>query len=145
MDDPRTQATRIQRETGYVSEGVRSGWVLFAGIVLFMVGTFNVIFGLTAIFEDETLSRVGGTVIVWDLTAWGWIHLLLGVLMILTAAGLFGGQEWARWTAVFFATVNAIAQVGFITAYPLWTLLIVTLDIVVIYQLTARWVPPERV
>jgi hypothetical protein len=75
-----------------------------------MAGMFNVIFGLTAIFEDETLSRVGGTVIVWDLTAWGWIHLLLGVLMILTAAGLFGGQDWARWTAVFFAGRESLSR-----------------------------------
>ena len=59
--------------------------------------------------------------------------------MILTAAGLFSGQGWARWTAIVFVMINAITQVAFITVFPLWTLLIVTLDIVIIYQLTARW------
>jgi hypothetical protein len=143
MTDPRSQATRIQRDTGGIGTGARSGWVAFAGIVLLLVGAFNVIFGLTAIFEDETLSAVGGQVIVWDLTAWGWIHLVLGLVQILAGLGLFAGREWARWAAIVFAMLNAIGQVAFITVFPLWTLLVITLDIVVIYQLTARWAPDE--
>lgn len=143
MTDPRSQATRIQRDTGGIGTGARSGWAAFAGIVLVLVGAFNVIFGLTAIFEDETLSAVGGQVIVWDLTVWGWIHLVLGLVQILAGLGLFAGREWARWAAIVFAMLNAIGQVAFITVFPLWTLLVITLDIVVIYQLTARWAPDE--
>lgn len=140
MTDPRTQATKIQRDTGGISARVSSGWTFFAGTILFIVGSFNAIYGLTAIFKDEVLTgSLSGGVIVWDVTGWGWIHLLLGIVMILTALGLFSGQSWARWTAVLFCMVNAITQVAFITVYPLWTILIVTLDIIVIYQLTARW------
>jgi hypothetical protein len=140
MTDPRTQATNIQRDTGGISARVSSGWIFFAATILFIVGSFNAIYGLTAIFKDEVLTgSLSGGVIVWDVTAWGWIHLLFGIVMILTAVGLFSGQNWARWTAVFFCMVNAITQVAFITVYPLWTILIVTLDIIVIYQLTARW------
>lgn len=143
MTDPRSQATRIQRDTGGIGTGARSGWTAFAGIVLVLVGAFNVIFGLTAIFEDETLTATGGRVIVWDLTTWGWIHLVLGLVQVLAGLGLFAGREWTRWAAIVFAMLNAIGQVAFITVFPLWTLLVITLDIVVIYQLTARWEPDE--
>ena len=140
MTDPRTQATQIHRDTGGISTRVSSGWAFFAGTILFIVGAFNAIYGLTAIFKDEVLTGTGsGGVIVWDVTGWGWIHLLVGIVMILTALGLFSGQNWARWAAVFFCMFNAITQVVFITVFPLWTILIVTLDIIVIYQLTANW------
>jgi hypothetical protein len=145
MTDPRSQATRIQRDTGGIGAGARSGWAAFAGIVLLMVGAFNVIFGLTAIFEDETLTAVGGRVIVWDLTTWGWIHLVFGLVQVLAGLGLFAAREWARWAAIVFAMLNAIGQVAFITVFPLWTLLVITLDLIVIYQLTARWEPDELV
>jgi hypothetical protein len=140
MTDPRTQATNIRRDTGGISARVSSGWTFFAATILFIVGSFNVLYGLTALFKDEVLTGTGtGSVIVWDVTGWGWIHLLIGIVMILTAVGLFSGQNWARWTAVFFCMLNAITQVALITVFPLWTILIVTLDIVIIYQLTARW------
>lgn len=119
-----------------------TGWAVFAGIVLVVVGAFNVIYGLAAIFEDEVLTTTGtGVAIVWDLTAWGWILLLFGCLQILAGFALFRAAGWARWTAVVLAMLNAIANVGFITVFPLWTLLIVGLDLIVIYQLTARWLP----
>ena len=145
MTDPRSQATRIQRDTGGIGAGARSGWAAFAGIVLLMVGAFNVIFGLTAIFEDETLTAVGGRVIVWDITTWGWIHLVFGLVQVLAGLGLFAAREWARWAAIVFAMLNAIGQVAFITVFPLWTILVITLDLIVIYQLTARWERDELV
>ena len=145
MTDPRTQATRIQRDPGGIGGAARSGWAAFAGIVLLMVGAFNAIFGLTAIFEDETLTEVGGRVIVWDLTAWGWIHLIFGVLQVLAGLGLFAARGWARWAAIVFAMLNAIGQVAFITVFPLWTILVITLDLIVLYQLTARWEREELI
>jgi hypothetical protein len=95
-------------------------------------------------FRDEVLTVSGtGSVIVWDLTAWGWMLLLFGILQFAAGVALFGGAGWARWTAIVLTGVNAVANVGFITVNPLWTTLIVALDIVVIYQLAARWVPAE--
>ncbi len=116
-----------------------SGWVAFAGVILFIAGSLNFFYGLGGILNDEVVTVQGRGVIVWDFTAWGWIHLILGVIMVLTAAGLFYGQTWARAMAVLFATVNAIAQIGLITAFPLFSILIIVLDVVVIYQLTAGW------
>lgn len=119
-----------------------TGWAVFAGMILVIVGAVNIIFGLVAIFEDEVLTATGsGLVIVWDLTAWGWILFLFGTLQLLAGFALFGGAGWARWTAAVLAGLNAIANVGFITVYPLWTLLIVALNVIVIYQLTAGWAP----
>jgi hypothetical protein len=120
-----------------------TGWAVFAAVVLIIAGAVNFIYGLAAIFRDEVISNVGGQTIVWDLTAWGWIMLLFGVGQVLAGAALAGGQQWGRWTAVVLCGFNAIANVGFITVYPFWTLLIVGLDILVIYQLTARWLPVD--
>jgi hypothetical protein len=122
----------------------KTGWITFAGIVLIIVGAINVIYGLSALFRDEVLTVSGtGGVIVWDLTAWGWALLIFGIFQFLAGCALFGGAGWARWTAIVLAGLNAIANVGFITVQPIWTILIVALDITVIYQLAGRWVPAE--
>ena len=120
-----------------------TGWAVFAGIVLVILGAVNIIYGLTAIFQDEVLTTTGeGRAIVWDLTAWGWILFLFGIFQLVAGSALFTGAGWARWTAVVLAGLNAVANVGFITVVPLWTILIVALDVIVIYQLTARWRAP---
>jgi hypothetical protein len=118
------------------------GWATFAGIMLFIVGTSNIIFGLTAIFDDQVLTQVGGQLIVWNFTTWGWIHLIGGVLMLCAAFGLFSGQSWAVMTAIFFAALNAVAQISWITVYPIWSLIVIALDVIIIYQLT-RWQPTQ--
>jgi hypothetical protein len=115
------------------------GWAMFAAIVLLIVGTLNALLGLAAILNGDVLAVGGGEVIIWSFTAWGWIHFLVGLAMVLTGAGLLAMQEWARWAAVFFAALSAILQVGVITAFPLWSVLVIALDVVVIYQLTERW------
>ncbi len=119
-----------------------TGWAVFAGVILLMVGFLNFFYGLAGILNDDVVTVGGRGVIVWDFTAWGWIHLILGVIMTLTAVGLFVASSWARWAAVFFATVNAIAQIGLITAFPLWSILVIALDVLVIYNLTTRWAEP---
>ena len=116
-----------------------TGWAVFAGTVLAIVGAFNVIYGLAAIFRDEVITTTGERVIVWDVTRYGWILLIFGIFQLLAGMALFAGADWARWTAVVLAGLNAIANVPFLTVQPLWTALIIALDILVIYQLSARW------
>src|SRR6187455_2656029 len=103
-----------------------TGWAVFAGTVLAIVGAFNIIYGLAAIFRDEVITTTGGHVIVWDVTKWGWALLIFGILQLLAGMALFAG-------------LNAVGNVGFLTVQPFWTALIIALDIIVIYQLTARW------
>jgi len=124
---------------GRYAEPEVGGWAVFAGVILAMAGAFNFIFGLTAVLNDKVLVTSNHGVLVGDFTTWGWVHMTLGVIMTLAAFGLFSGASWARWTAVFFAAVNAVAQVGFLTANPIWSLIVISLDVIVIYQLTARW------
>ena len=116
-----------------------TGWAVFAGTVLAIVGAFNVIYGLAAIFRDEVITTNGERVIVWDVTRYGWILLILGIFQLLAGMALFAGASWARWTAVVLAGVNAVGNVPFLTVQPIWTGLIIARDIIVIYQLTARW------
>ncbi len=116
-----------------------TGWAVFAGTVLAIVGAFNIIYGLAAIFRDEVITTTSGAVIVWDVTKWGWILLIFGIFQLLAGMALFAGSSWARWVAVVLAALNAVGNVGFLTVQPIWTGLIIALDIIVIYQLTARW------
>ena len=120
-----------------------SGWIVFAGFVVLIVGTMDVIQGFVGIIEDEYVVATREGLAIIDVTAWGWITLLWGGLLILAGLGLLGGAGWARWLAIIGVAVNAIQQVAFMAnypqAYPLWNILIVTLNFVVLYALTARW------
>jgi hypothetical protein len=119
-----------------------NGWIAFAGIVLFLNGIFGALYGLAAILNDDVVTVGGGTgVTVWDFTGWGWIQLIIGVVMAIVAVGLFTGNGAARWLAVFMAMLSALAQFGIISAFPLWAILVIVLDVVVIYQLVVRWEP----
>jgi hypothetical protein len=121
------------------ARGEPSGWIVFAATMLFMVGMFDAIWGLGAILNDQVVTVGGRGAIVWDITVWGWIHLLVGLVMIATSVGLFMMKGFARWLGIFFAALSAILQVGVLTAFPIWALIVIALDVIVIYQLTARW------
>lgn len=122
-----------------------NGWLAFATIILFLSGCFGALYGLTAILNDDVITIGGGQgVVIWSFTAWGWITLVIGVLMVATSIGLVIGRESARWLAVAFATLNALAQFALVTAFPLWSILIIVLDVVIIYQLVVRWEVPLK-
>ena len=125
------------------SEDTWGGWIGFAAIVLVVVGSIDIIQGFVAILEDEYVVSTPKGLAIFDVTTWGWLTLLRGVLVLLAGLGLFGGASWARWVAIVGVTVNAIAQFGFMAnypqAYPLWNLAIMALNVVVLYALTARW------
>jgi hypothetical protein len=117
-----------------------SGWavggVAFAATVLTLIGFFQVIAGLTAIIDDEFFVVAQNYTFDIDTSAWGWIHLLLGVLLVVTGLGLFGGREWAAVTAIMLAALSALANFFFIPFYPFWAILIIALNVWVIWSLT---------
>jgi hypothetical protein len=123
------------------ARGEPSGWIVFAATMLFLVGMFDAIWGLGAILNDQVVTVGGQGAIVWDITVWGWVHLLVGLVMIATSVGLFMMKGFARWLGIFIAALSAVLQVGVLTAFPVWGLIVIALDVVVIYQLTARWQP----
>jgi hypothetical protein len=123
------------------ARGEPSGWIVFAATMLFLVGMFDALWGLGAALNDQIVTVGGKGVIVWDVTAWGWIHIVIGCTMIGTSVGLFMMKGFARWFGIFFAALSAILQVGVLPAFPIWALIVIALDVVVIYQLTVRWDP----
>ena len=107
--------------------------------MLLVAGGFSLVYGLAAVLNDQVV-RVGGQgVIVLDFTVWGWVHMVIGAIMLLTCWGLFAMKGFARWIAIFIAIVNAMLQMATITAFPLWSIMIITLDVIIIYQLTVNW------
>ena len=118
-----------------------AGWIGFAGILIIIVGGIDFFEGLIALFEDNYYVVTPTGFLVFDLTGWGWIMLVWGVLLVLAGLGLLAGQGWARWFTIVIVSANIIAQLGFLgnSQYPLWTLTALALNIIVLYALTARW------
>jgi hypothetical protein len=121
-----------------------SGWAAFAGVILFVVGSLNALWGLGGVLNSDVVVVGGHGAILADITTWGWVHLILGVVIALTGAGLLMGKTTARWAAVFFVAVNAILQIVWFPAAPLWAFLMIILDVVILYELTARWQAQAR-
>jgi len=118
--------------------GMREGYgtVIFASVLLLVVGFFNLIDGIVAIAKSHFF--VGNAhYVIGDLRAWGWTVLILGALQLLVAAGVVTGNQVARWTAVVLIGLNLIAQMMFLPHYPFWSLLIIALDVVALWGLCA--------
>jgi hypothetical protein len=128
------RAGRGGRETS----GWAVGFILFAAIMMVMTGVFQAIQGLVAIFENEFYVPTRNYLFQFDATSWGWIHLILGLVVAFAGWGLFSGRTWARTVAIFLAVLSAIANFAFIPWYPFWSLLIITLDIFVIWAVAAH-------
>lgn len=119
---------------------VWSGWIGFAGIVLFIVGLINVIQGLAALIKHTVyVLPNSGLLVSTSYTTWGWVLVVWGIIMATAAYGLFSGSEVARWFAVIVVAINLLGQFAWFPAYPLWSLIVIALDIAVLFALTARW------
>jgi hypothetical protein len=110
------------------------GWAAFAATMVLIAGVFNVIYGLAAIVDDNYFST--SDLLFGDLSLWGWIHLILGVLQVVTAALIFAGNELGALLGIMFAGFNAIAALLAIGAYPVWSVIILVIDGLIIYALT---------
>jgi hypothetical protein len=107
--------------------------------MLILAGSFQAIDGLVALFKDEVyLVRPDGLVVNVDYTAWGWVHLVVGLLLIAAGAAIFSGRIWGRTIGVVGAIVSAVLNFAYIPSYPVWSLLIIAVDIVVVYALIAH-------
>jgi hypothetical protein len=114
------------------------GFILFAAIMMIMVGVFQAIQGLVGIFENEFYVTTRNYLFQFDATTWGWTHLLLGLLVAFAGWGLLSGRTWARAVAITLALLSAIANFLFIPYYPFWALLLITLDVFVIWAIAAH-------
>src|SRR3954447_5784910 len=117
---------------GDVPEG--EGWLLFAGIMLGLAGTLNVIWGIAAV-STSSFFVANARFIISDLNTWGWVVMIIGAIEIAAVVGIWTGGNLGRWVGVAVAALNSIAALLSISAYPFWSLAIFTIDILVIYGL----------
>jgi hypothetical protein len=126
---PAYRAARRDRRTVRAAVGL----LLFAALMMFMVGMFQALTGLVAIFNDEFYVATKDYLLKLDQTTWGWIHLILGLVIVGAGSGLLAGRTWARAVALVLAVLSGIALFGFIPYFPLWAVLIIALDVAVIW------------
>ncbi len=118
-----------------------SGWTGlagFAGILLVIAGVFGIIQGFVALFSDSYFLATEGGLLIFDYTSWGWIHMGIGVLLLAAGSGVLAGQTWAIVTGVIIASANAIAQLAFLSAYPVWGVMVIALDVMIVYALATH-------
>jgi hypothetical protein len=127
------------RESRPPRGGERSTWIAFTGVMMIIIALLDVMWGIAAIANNEVVVVGGHGVIVLDITTWGWIQLILAVVLGLTGFGLLVGNELARVVGIGLLMANAVLQVVWFTAAPLWAILIIVLDVVLIYQLFVSW------
>jgi hypothetical protein len=114
------------------------GWIFFAAVLMILAGTLNAIQGLVAVVNDEWVVWGNRANLYLDLTEWGWVHLVGGILVVLAGFGLLSGNVLARAVAVLLASLSIIANFLYLPAYPVWALTIIAINVFVIYALTAH-------
>jgi hypothetical protein len=130
------QATDAERYAAYEADDRGYGWIVFAGVLLLLLGTMNVIEGIAAIGQAHFFTA-NAHYVFGDLKTWGWIVLCIGVLQLAVGLGVYVKNQFARWAGVVVLGLNAIAQMLIIPAYPFWSLALFTLDILAMYGLIA--------
>jgi hypothetical protein len=118
-----------------------AGWVVFAGLMMIIMGVLEALEGLIAIIRDDYYVLTPQQIVVFDMTTWGWIALIWGIVVAIAGFSLLLQQSWARWFAIVIASLNFIVQLGFVGSnrYPLWALVTMAVNILVLYALIIRW------
>jgi len=118
--------------------GAAVGFTVFAAVMMIIIGVFHSIAGFAGILEDEFYVATPNYILEFDATAWGWIHLIGGIVVLLAGFAVLQGSVWARTVGVILATLSAIANFAFIPIYPVWSLAMIALAIFVIWALTVH-------
>jgi len=123
-----------------------AGWIGFAGIMMVLLGGLSVFQGLIALLEDNYYVVTQSGYLLFDVTGWGWIMLIWGIILALVGLALLNGASWARWTSIVLVGVNVFGQLGFLgnTNDTVWLLITLTLNIIVLYALIVRWHESQR-
>ena len=115
------------------------GWIMFAAIFMIIIGALNAIQGLAALFRDEAYwVTLGGAVVTFDVTTWGWIHLIFGIALVGIGMLLMKGSTFARVIGILLVALNLIAQFSWTTLYPFWSLIAIAVDVLIIYALVVH-------
>lgn len=123
---------KIETPTAWV------GWIYFAASLLILIGGMQIIQGLGAIFNPDYFAVVGSAVFVFNLTTWGWIHLILGVIALTSGIGTIAGSTWARIVSIVATVLVMLASIAYITTFPFWALFVLVAGAFVLYALTVH-------
>ena len=123
-----------------------AGWIGFAGILMVLLGGLSFFEGLIALLRDNYYVVTPSGYLLFDVTGWGWIMLIWGIILALVGFALLNGASWARWVSIVFVSVNVFSQLGFLgnTNDTVWLLITLTLNIIILYALIVRWHDSER-
>ena len=135
------QDRKHDREVKVASPRAWSGWIGFAGLLIMIIGAIDFFEGLIAVIRKEYYAFTPQGLIIFNVTTWGWLAMIMGVVLFLVGLGLTGGAGWARWVAIVLIVVNLLGQIGWVgsSQHEIWALTMVALQIIVLYALTARW------
>jgi hypothetical protein len=115
-----------------------TGWIVFAGVMMIIAGSLNVFYGIVAAVNDDWVGWTNRQNAFLDVSQWGWVHIIVGLIVLLSGIGLFSGNILARTVAVIIASISLVVNFFFIPVYPLWALTVITVDALVIWALTAH-------
>lgn len=136
--DATHSASATHRE-GYHEASGWVGWIAFGSFMMMLLGIFHAIAGLVGIFQDNFYAvRTGDQLLLFSVETWGWIHLIAGSIVFLAGLSLLSGALWARIITVLLASLSAIAYLTSITLYPIWSVIGITLAVLVIYAVTVH-------
>lgn len=125
-------AAQTNGPTGWV------GWAYFASFMMMLLGALQAIAGLTGIFKDNYYVVTQSHLIAFNFKTWGWINLILGIIIFMAGLELLRGATWARVIAVILAIMSFIANMSFVNAYPVWSIIMMIVDAMIIYALTVH-------
>ena len=128
-----------ERHASDPGEPVWVGWIVFASMMMLVVGTFQVFAGFVALLNDDYfVVRQRKLLVDMSYTAWGWTHLVIGAVAVVAGIALLAGQMWARVVGVAMALVSSVVSLGFVSAYPVWAVIVIYLDVLVIYAIAVH-------
>ncbi|MBX9424259.1 MULTISPECIES: hypothetical protein [Streptomyces] len=132
-----SQNTAPHRKPTSSSGAWAAGGTLFAGVLMLITGFMDILQGITGIAKDDVYTRVGDYVFKFNLTTWGWIHLILGVILVIVGAGILKGAEWGRISGIALASLNVLLHFLYLPYQPWWALFSMAVSIFVIWALAS--------
>ena len=118
--------------------GWATGFIVFAGVMMIMAGGFQALTGLVGVFENEFYVETRNYLVKFDATTWGWIHLLLGLLVLCAGFAVMSGKTWGRTIGIILAVLSALTNFAFLPYYPFWAMTIIALDVFIVWSLAAH-------
>ena len=137
-DDTYQQTANTTTGTYETERSGWTGWIVFAGVMMIISGSLNALYGLIAVVNDDWVVWTNSASLYIDVSQWGAVHLVIGLVVLLSGIGVLSGNILARTVGVIVASLSLIASFFFIPAYPLWTLVVIAIDVLVIWALTAH-------